>query len=100
MQPDTSAYDHTRPSCFNHEADADKSWNLPCMINFAASIREAKRSQRQNFHSTAVLTLIVEEGIVTTIFPGHLVYPIAMLKVIRKTNAGWGDRSQISVLVS
>ena len=35
----------------------------------------------------------------TTIFPPHLVHPIAMLKVIRKTNAGWGNRSQISVLV-
>jgi len=35
-----------------------------------------------------------------TIFPTHLVHPIAMLKMVRKTNAGWADRSQISVLVS
>ena len=35
----------------------------------------------------------------TTIFPAHLVHPIAMLKVIRKTNPAWGDRSQMSVLV-
>jgi hypothetical protein len=35
----------------------------------------------------------------TTIFPAHLVHPIAMLKVVRKINAGWGDRTQISVLV-
>ena len=34
-----------------------------------------------------------------TIFPTHLVHPIAMLKLVRKTNAGWADRSQISVLV-
>jgi uncharacterized protein YjbI with pentapeptide repeats len=35
----------------------------------------------------------------TTIFPTHLVHPIAMLKVVRKTSAAWGDRSQMSVLV-
>ena len=35
----------------------------------------------------------------TTIFPAHLVHPIAMLKVVRKINVGWGDRNQISVLV-
>jgi len=35
-----------------------------------------------------------------TIFPTHLVHTIAMLKMVRKTNAGWADRSQISVLVS
>ena len=36
----------------------------------------------------------------TTVFPAHLVHPIAMLKLVRKTDAGWADRSQISVLVS
>ena len=36
----------------------------------------------------------------TTIFPTHLVHPIAMLKVVRKTNADWAGRSQTSVLVS
>ena len=35
----------------------------------------------------------------TTVFPAHLVHPIAMLKMVRKTNAGWEDRSQMSVLV-
>ncbi len=35
----------------------------------------------------------------TTIFPAHLVHPIAMLKVVRKIDVGWGDRNQISVLV-
>jgi pentapeptide repeat protein len=35
----------------------------------------------------------------TTIFPAHLVHPIAMLKVVRKAHAAWGDRSQMSVLV-
>ena len=35
----------------------------------------------------------------TTIFPAHLVHPIAMLKVVRKINVGWVDRNQISVLV-
>jgi Pentapeptide repeats (8 copies) len=35
----------------------------------------------------------------TTIFPAHLVHPIAVLKVVRKTNAAWGDRNQMSVLV-
>jgi pentapeptide repeat protein len=35
----------------------------------------------------------------TTIFPTHLVHPIAMLTVIRKTNAAWADRSQLSMLV-
>ena len=35
-----------------------------------------------------------------TIFPTHLVHPISMLKLVRKTNAGWADRRQISVLVS
>ena len=34
-----------------------------------------------------------------TIFPTPLVHPIAMLKVVRKTSAAWGDRNQISVLV-
>src|SRR5262249_55231048 len=35
----------------------------------------------------------------TTIFPAHLVHPIAMLKVVRQTAAASEDRSQISVLV-
>jgi len=35
----------------------------------------------------------------TTKFPAHLVHPITMLKVVRKTDAGWNDRSEISVLV-
>jgi len=35
----------------------------------------------------------------TTIFPAHLVHPIAMLKVVRKMNTAWGDRNQMSVLI-
>ena len=35
----------------------------------------------------------------STIFPAHLVHPIAMLKVVRKAHPAWGDRSQMSVLI-
>ena len=37
---------------------------------------------------------------IATIFPAHLVHPIATLEVVRKANAAWCDRTQISVLVS
>jgi hypothetical protein len=36
---------------------------------------------------------------VSTIFPAHLVHPIATLKVVRKAKAAWCDGSQISLLV-
>jgi uncharacterized protein YjbI with pentapeptide repeats len=32
---------------------------------------------------------------VATIFPSHLVHPIATLEVVRKANAAWSDRTQL-----
>jgi len=80
--------------------------NLNCTILDYADLRGALLSNAnltgasllhvQNLTQSQINLSICDA---TTIFPAHLVHPIAMLKVIRKTNAGWGDRSQISVLV-
>ena len=81
--------------------------NLSCTILDYADLRDALLSNAnlagtsllhvQNLTQSQINLSLCDSA---TIFPTHLVHPIAMLKLVRKTNAGWADRSQISVLVS
>ena len=81
--------------------------NLSCTILDYADLRDTLLSNAnlagtsllhvQNLTQSQINLSLCDSA---TIFPTHLVHPIAMLKLVRKTNAGWADRSQISVLVS
>ena len=80
--------------------------NLGCTILDYADLRDALLSNA-NLTGASLLHVknLTQSQInlsicdTTTVFPAHLVHPIAMLKMVRKTNAGWEARSQISVLV-
>jgi uncharacterized protein YjbI with pentapeptide repeats len=63
----------------------------------SANLTGASLQHVQNLTQTQINHSICDA---TTIFPAHLVHPIARLQVVRKANAAWCDRSQISVLVS
>jgi hypothetical protein len=63
----------------------------------SANLTGANLLNVQNLTQVQINNSLCDTG---TIFPAHLVHPIAMLEVIRKVNPGWSDRSQMSVLVS
>ena len=80
--------------------------NLGCTILDYADVRGALLSNANLTGASLLLVQNLTQSQInlsicdaTTIFPAHLVHPIAMLKMVRKTNASWKDRSQISVLV-
>jgi Pentapeptide repeats (8 copies) len=61
-------------------------------ILFNANLTGASLRHVQNLTQSQINHSICD---VATIFPAHLVHPIATLRVVRKANAAWSDRTQL-----